>query len=111
MSSPRRFYQGNYRILREVRDFIWGNDRPAEAYDEVRLQTTTSTGDSFSYGSLDWIVVPPDSDSDFDFIGVEIQTDSTTGTGKFKPGLLIDYSKVQSIIKRKIGEYSPKITF
>lgn len=84
---PRRFYQGNYRILREVRDFIWGNDRPAKAYDEVKLQTRTSTGDSFSYGSIDWVVVPQDLDNDFDLIGMEIQTDATTGTGKFKEAI------------------------
>lgn len=114
---PRRFYHGNYRILREVRDFIWGRERPADAYDEVKLQTRTSTGDSFSYGSLDWMLVSQNIDESFDnaqktmgytqkadkkgeesresnitdneidLIGVEIQTDATTGTGKFREAI------------------------
>ena len=83
---PRRFYQGNCRILREIRDFIWGKT-PVEAYDEVKLQKKTPIGDSFFYGSMDWILVPKESTDASDFIGIEIQADATTGTGKFRKAI------------------------
>lgn len=83
---PRRFYQGNYKVLRDIRDFIWG-DKPAKAYDEVGFQKETQEGDKFYYGNMDWIIVPQGDNKDSEFIGVEIQADSTTGTGKFKEGI------------------------
>lgn len=81
---PRRFYEGNYKILKEAKDFIWGNDVQTNAYDEVKLQTRTSSGDQFDYGTMDWILVPRNITDEFDLIGVEIQTDATTGTGEFR---------------------------
>ncbi|RLI79760.1 hypothetical protein DRP07_09805 [Archaeoglobales archaeon] len=82
---PRRFYERNYKVLNDVKNFIWGEERRARAYDELRLQIRTSSGDSFNYGTIDWILVLED--EDFDFIGVEVQADSTTSTGKFKTGI------------------------
>lgn len=82
---PRRFYEGNYRILKEIKDFLWSRNHTIECYDEFGIKTTTPDGDSFHYGNLDWILVNKDDNSDF--CGVEIQTDATTGTGAFKNGI------------------------
>ena len=72
---PRRFYEDNYRILHEVRDFIWG-DSPALVYQELKLKGP-SVG--YGFGSLDWLIIRKGSINDF--IGVEFQSNATTGTG------------------------------
>ncbi|KPK90741.1 hypothetical protein AMJ80_08045 [bacterium SM23_31] len=82
---PRRFYENNYRILKEIKEFIWQNGNTIDCYDELGVNVRTSEGDSFHYGNLDWILV--DRSNIKDFCGIEIQTDATTGTGKFKNGI------------------------
>ena len=72
---PHRFYEDNYRILREVRDFVWG-DTPAHVHKELKLK---GKGADFGFGSLDWLIIRSDGGSDF--IGVEIQSDATNATG------------------------------
>lgn len=82
---PRRFYEDNYKILKDIKEFIWGKDVPINCFDELGINVKTAEGDSFHYGNLDWILV--DKDNSKNFCGVEIQTDSTTGTGKFRDGI------------------------
>ena len=82
---PRRFYEDNYRILKEIKEFIWQNGDQIDCYDELGVNIRTSEGDSFHYGNLDWILVNQTNSKDF--CGIEIQTDSTTGTGQFKNGI------------------------
>lgn len=82
---PRRFYEGNYRILKDIKEFIWQNNTTVNCYDELKIRSSTTDNDSFDYGSLDWILVNRANNSDF--CGVEIQTDATTGTGEFKRGI------------------------
>lgn len=82
---PRRFYENNYRILQEVKNFIWSNNETIDCYDELGIRSRTSEGDSFHYGNLDWILVNRENISEF--CGVEIQTDATTGTGAFRQGI------------------------
>ena len=82
---PRRFYENNYRILKEIKEFIWKNKKRVDCYDELAVNVRTPEGDSFHYGNLDWIIV--DRSNMDDFCGIEIQTDATTGTGKFKKGI------------------------
>lgn len=72
---PHRFYDDGYRILREVKDFVWG-DAPAYVHKELKLRGKAA---DFGFGSLDWLITRRDSGSDF--IGVEIQSNATTGTG------------------------------
>ena len=78
---PRRFYEDNYKILRHIKSFIWGNDNSIDCYYELKIKMRTAEGDTFHYGNLDWILV--DNNDHTDFCGVEIQTDATTGTGAF----------------------------
>lgn len=78
---PRRFYENNFNILKDIKEFIWSNNSIVDCYDELRINKTSPEGDSFNYGNLDWILVNRDNYSDF--CGIEIQTDSTTGTGAF----------------------------
>jgi len=82
---PRRFYENNFRILKDIKYFIWQNGDTVDCYDELSVNIRTAEGDSFHYGNLDWILVNREFISDF--CGVEIQTDSTTGTGQFKNGI------------------------
>ncbi len=82
---PRRFYVNNYRILQEIKNFIWNDGISIDCYDELGLNIRTSEGDSFHYGNLDWILINQNCSKDF--CGIEIQTDATTGTGKFKQGI------------------------
>lgn len=82
---PKRFYEDNFKILRQVKNFIWDEKASLEAYDELSLRTETSEGDSFHYGNIDWILVNPADCNDF--CGIEVQTDATTGTGKFSEGI------------------------
>jgi len=82
---PRRFYENNFKILKDIKNFIWQNGDTVDCYDELGINIRTSEGDSFHYGNLDWILVNREKKSDF--CGVEIQTDSTTGTGQFKNGI------------------------
>ena len=78
---PRRFYEDDYRILHEIRDFIWHSGERTDAYNEVNV-TKHVEHDRFNYGNLDWVLVNKNNDERF--IGVEIQADATTGTGSFK---------------------------
>lgn len=82
---PRRFYENNFKILKDIKNFIWQNGDTVDCYDELGVNIRTAEGDSFHYGNLDWILVNQEKTSDF--CGVEIQTDSTTGTGQFKTGI------------------------
>jgi len=82
---PRRFYENNYEILKDIKDFIWKNGDTIDCYDELGINKKTSDGDSFHFGNLDWILVNRTNKNDF--CGIEIQTDSTTGTGQFKTGI------------------------
>jgi hypothetical protein len=82
---PRRFYENNYKILRQIKSFIWGEDTIINGYYELNIQMRTADGDKFHYGNLDWVLV--NNDNHGDFCGVEIQTDSTTGTGAFKTAI------------------------
>lgn len=75
---PHRFYEDNYRVLREVRDFVWGEDVPACVYKEMKLTAKVPRA-SFGFGSLDWIMTKQGTETDF--IGIEIQSNATTGTG------------------------------
>ena len=72
---PHRFYEDSYRILREVKDFVW-SDRPAYVHKELKL---SEQGADFGFGSLDWLITQRGGGDDF--IGVEIQSNATTGTG------------------------------
>ena len=72
---PHRFYDDGYRILREVKDFVWG-DTPAHMHKEMKLRGKVA---DFGFGSLDWLITRRDGRSGF--IGVEIQSNATTGTG------------------------------
>ncbi len=83
---PRRFYANNYQILRDIKSFIWGENNSIDCFDELAIKTKMVDGDSFHYGNLDWILV--NHNNTRDFCGIEIQTDSTTGTGKFKEGIV-----------------------
>lgn len=78
---PHRFYEDNHRVLREVKDFIWGSELPAKVYKEIKLGYSEKFTDSdkFGFGTLDWLLIN-DKDKG-DFIGVEIQSNATTGTG------------------------------
>ncbi len=78
---PRRFYENDYKIIREVKDFIWSTDEICECYDELRISIQTEDG-KFTYGNLDWILVNQNNHKDF--CGIEIQTDATTGTGALR---------------------------
>lgn len=82
---PRRFYERNYKILKEIKEFIWPYNISIDCYDELKIASRTVDDDSFDYGSLDWILINRNNKSDF--CGVEIQTDATTGTGAFKQGI------------------------
>lgn len=82
---PRRFYEDNFRILLDVKEFIWQNSTTIYCYDELGISIKTEDNDSFYYGNLDWILVNRNDTADF--CGMEIQTDSTTGTGAFKKGI------------------------
>lgn len=73
---PHRFYEDNYRILREVRDFVWGDDTSAHVHKELKLKGKAA---DFGFGSLDWLITRKDGGGDF--IGVEIQSDATNATG------------------------------
>ncbi len=77
---PRRFYEDDYKILHEIRDFIWGSEVQTDARNEVKLAKKTDN-ERFDYGNLDWILTPVRDPNRF--IGVEIQSDATTGTGSF----------------------------
>ncbi len=82
---PRRYYEYNYKILQDVKEFIWINDGKIACYDEFTIKITNKDGDTFNYGNLDWILIK---NNDFsDFCGVEIQSDATTGTGVFSKGI------------------------
>ncbi|MGI6405474.1 MAG: NotI family restriction endonuclease [Syntrophaceticus sp.] len=82
---PRRFYEDNYKILKQVKNFIWNtDDTKIECYNEFRI-TSVSEDDSFYFGNLDWLLV--NSENNNDFCGVEIQTDATTNTGEFKKAI------------------------
>ena len=54
---PRRFYENNYNILREIKEFIWSNGAEIDCYDEFRISIKTPDGDAFQYGNLDWILI------------------------------------------------------
>lgn len=82
---PRRFYEDNYKILRDVKDFIFGDISQVDVYPELRLRIQSPSGDRFDYGSLDWLLVSRD--NNIDFVGIEVQADATTGTGKFKEAI------------------------
>jgi len=82
---PRRFYEGNYKILKEIKEFVWHREDKIDCYAEFGIRTKTTEGDTFHYGNLDWLLVNKNDTQDF--CGIEIQTDSTTGTGKFKKGI------------------------
>ncbi|MBL7075539.1 hypothetical protein ISS37_09920 [candidate division KSB1 bacterium] len=82
---PRRFYESNYQILKETKNFLWPDDINIDCYDELGINIRTSNGDSFHYGNIDWVLVNRQNSSDF--CGIEIQTDSTTGTGAFRKGI------------------------
>lgn len=82
---PRRFYENKYGILKRIKDFIWTENIFVNCYDELRIETRRNEENKFNYGSLDWILVNKDDNSDF--CGIEIQTDSTTGTGAFRNGI------------------------
>jgi hypothetical protein len=81
---PRRFYEDNFRILRDIRDFVFGNTTCVSAYDEVKLSKTVKDN-RFDYGNLDWILVSTMNENKF--IGVEVQADATTSTGSFKEAI------------------------
>lgn len=95
---PRRFYESNYSILQDVKDFIWGKDVESCLYDEVKLHKKTDN-EKFDYGNLDWVLTRKDSPETF--IGVEIQSDATTGTGSFK-------TAIQDLMENKLKD---KYTF
>ena len=78
---PRRFYEDDYRILHDVRNFIWGDDVRTNAHNEIKM-SKKADNDQFNYGSLDWVLTQVDDPSKF--IGVEVQSDATTGTGSFR---------------------------
>ncbi len=75
---PYRFYEDNYKVLKDVKNFVWGNDTSALAHDELKL-TMGGKNEGHNFGSLDWLITKNDNSGDF--IGVEIQANSTTGTG------------------------------
>lgn len=90
---PRRFYENDYKILKDIRNFIFGNIT-VNAYDEVKLSKKIGK-EKFDYGNLDWILSVCDDSNKF--IGVEIQTDATTKTGSFKQA-------IDDLLKDKLKE-------
>lgn len=78
---PRRFYENNFNILKDIKNFIWGRKPKIDCYDEMGIRVKTDEGETFHYGNLDWLLVKKGYIEDF--CGVEIQTDATTGTGAF----------------------------
>lgn len=81
---PRRFYENDYQVLRDIRNFIWGEQTQIDAYDEVKLSKTMKS-ERFDYGNLDWVLTSCVNQDKF--IGVEVQSDATTGTGSFKDAI------------------------
>ena len=75
---PHRFYYDNFHILKEIKDFVWGSEVPAEAYDETKL-SKKKDGQNFNFGNLDWLLARTDDDKRF--IGVEVQANNTSNTG------------------------------
>lgn len=73
---PHRFYEDGYRVLRDIRDFVWG-DVPTRAYRSLWLEG--SDGGS-GYGSLDWFLSKRSDGGDF--IGIDVQSNSIRGVGK-----------------------------
>ena len=81
---PHRFYYDNFRILKEIKEFVWGPKVPAEAYDETKLSKKCKDQD-FNFGNLDWILTRTDKDNRF--IGVEIQANNTSNTGSVQDAI------------------------
>ena len=75
---PHRFYEEDYHVLSDVRDFIWGPDATARAYKEIGLSSATADG-RFTFGNLDWVITNGSDSSKF--IGVEVQADGSTSSG------------------------------
>lgn len=71
--------------MKDVKTFIWGSQVEVKCYDELSINIKSSEGDKFKYGNLDWVLVRDINKNDF--CGVEIQSDGTTGTGKFKKAI------------------------
>jgi hypothetical protein len=38
---PRRFYAGNYRILKDIKEFIWQDNITVNCYDELKIKSRT----------------------------------------------------------------------
>ena len=81
---PHRFYYENFNILKEIKEFIWGPDVSAEAYDETKLNKKSVEQD-FKFGNLDWLLVRTDGDRRF--IGVEVQANNTSNTGSVQDAI------------------------
>ena len=62
-----------------MRDFIWGKGVPTKAYKEVRLTSESAHGE-YTFGDIDWILI--DARDPSNFIGVEVQADGSTSSGK-----------------------------
>lgn len=93
---PRRFYERDYKIIRDVKSFIFQTETAFECYDELQISIRVEDGDSFVYGNLDWIIVNPINIREF--CGIEIQTDATTNTGRMRDGIndLLNNSLLES---------------
>jgi len=68
---PQRFYYNNYHLLKTVGEDFLGSS--PELIPEVTIK---------GFGNVDWIAYVKREDGDIDFVGIEIQADSTTSTGK-----------------------------
>jgi len=81
---PRRFYENDYRVIKDIKEFVWGNNEAIDCYAEFRLEKQVEN-DRFHYGNLDWLLVNQNDPTDF--CAIEVQTDCTTGTGGIAQGI------------------------
>lgn len=81
---PRRFYERDYQVIKDIKKFVWPNNEIIDCYSEFRLEKKVEN-DRFHYGNLDWLLVNQNDPTDF--CAVEVQTDSTTGTGGIAIGI------------------------
>ena len=112
---PHRFYYDNFRILKEIKEFIWGSEAPAEAYDETKLSKGRGRQD-FKFGNLDWLLVRTDDDKRF--IGVEIQANNTSNTGSVQSaiqdlvdGVVKDNYKVSTNTLDSVKKFTTQFIF
>ena len=92
---PQRFYEDNFRLLKEARNLLLGSEGTFKLLHEVGLPENR--------GRVDWIILKlQDFGSIEDFIGLEIQADQTTYTGKLTQAL-VEYQEKGTFSKNYYG--------